>query len=135
LLECEEWVEAHDILVEHIFPELVINEEHTKLKELIDRLKPYSELIPNWFISGAHLFDIYSHSVNPTEMDDQLLEEDFNFYLIKCTNNRQRLCVSEMARKINLLTQYTQFNRQKRLTPAPDYALKELLNEILVLIN
>lgn len=23
LLECEDWIEAHDVLVEHIFPELV----------------------------------------------------------------------------------------------------------------
>ena len=127
LLECEEWIRAHDVLVEHIFPELVINEEHVKLRNLIDKLKPFSELIPNWYLSGGHLFDIYCQCVHSEEIDEELINQPFNFNLMKCTNNRQRLCQSEMARKINLI--YNEFNHTKFLLNLPvpnDYALKEL---------
>ena len=127
LLVCEEWIEAHEVLVDHIFPELVINEEHAKLRSLIDRLKPHSEIIPNWYISGGHLFDIYCQCVNSETIDEELISQPFNFNMMKCANNRQRLCQSEMARKINLI--YNEFNRSKFLinTPVPsDYALKEL---------
>lgn len=129
LLECEEWIEAHEILVEYIFPELVINEEHSKLRELIDKLKPFSEIIPNWYISGGHLYDIYCQCVSPEfgQLDQELFNQPFNFSLMKCSNNRQRLCQSEMSRKINLI--YHEFNKERFLinTPVPsDYALKEL---------
>lgn len=127
LLLCEEWVEAHEVLVERIFPELVINEEHAKLRALIDRLKPHSEIIPNWYISGGHLFDIYCQCVSSETIDEELINQPFNFNMMKCTNNRQRLCQSEMARKINLI--YHEFNQSNFLinTPVPsDYALKEL---------
>jgi len=127
LLECEEWIEAHEVMVEHIFPELVINEEHDKLRTLIDRLKPFSEIIPNWYISGGHLFDIYCQCVNSEQIDEKLINQQFNFNLMKCTNNRQRLCQSEMARKINLI--YHEFNQTEFLINLPvpsDYALREL---------
>jgi len=127
LLECEEWVKAHEVLVEHIFPELVINEEHTKLRNLIDRLKPASDEIPNWYTSGGHLFDIYCQCMNSEAIDEELINQPFNFNAMKCTNNRQRLCQSEMARKINLI--YHEFNSTKFLIDLPvpsDYALREL---------
>lgn len=80
LLGGEEWAKAHDIFVDKIFPELVINENLAYLREIIDKLKPYRDLIPNWYSNGANIYDIYS--LAQLNQSDANLDE-FNIDLLK----------------------------------------------------
>lgn len=124
LLEGGEWAKAHDIFLEKIFPELVINENIATLREIIDKFKPYRDYIPNWYSNGANIYDLYSLSL--LNQNEANLDE-FNIELLKCNNVRQTLCQSEMSRKMNNILVST----RKTLYPVnspipPDYALKEL---------
>lgn len=124
LLEAEKWAQAHDAYVEFIFPELVINEDQATLRQIIDKLKPHRKVIPNWYTNGANVFDIYSRALI-SQSDADL--DGFNIQRLKCNNVRQKLCQSEMTKKINNITVASPARFYPLNSPLPpDYALKEL---------
>lgn len=105
LIECDRWQEAHDILLEHVFPEMVINEEHTRLSDLISTLRSHRDAIASWN-NGGRVYDAYMRclaSKRNQQLDDSLLTEPCNVHLLKTPTNRHVLCQSEMARKMNLI--------------------------------
>ncbi|KAK4337202.1 hypothetical protein RND71_043301 [Anisodus tanguticus] len=129
LLECEKWIEAHDVLVESIFPELVINEEYEKLKNLIDKLKPYKEIIPNWYTSGAHLFELARDLLHPDPKSERrkcklkrLVPHPNSYFMdVKCPAKDV----------VDFIADYMQNIRDYRVFPAvqPGY-MRQLLPDI-----
>jgi len=126
LLDAHEWSVAHEILIDKVFPELVINEDHESLGHFIERLKPYQNVISNWWSSGGHIYDFYLQCMtNTTDAFSDL--DSFNVHQLKCSNNRQILCQSEMARKVNLMLVNYENGYFSLNTPIPnDYVIQEL---------
>ena len=136
LLECGQWAQAHETLIDHILPELVINEENEKLRFLVNQLKPYRESIPGWYSSGAHIYDVYCQCVQDDLLDERLMEEPFDFGQMRTSNCRQVLCKSEMARKINLIYHGLTGDKFILNTPVPsDYALNEIKSNFVTLLK
>lgn len=135
-LECERWSDAHETLLEFIFPELVINDENEKLRSLLNQLKPHKESISGWYPAGAHIYDVYCQCVQDDQMDEHLLGEPFDFNQMKATNVRQVLCQSEMARKFNLVHHAVTGDRFILNMPVPnDYALSEVKSNFHTLLK
>ncbi|XP_037071339.1 nuclear pore complex protein Nup98-Nup96-like [Pollicipes pollicipes] len=59
LLLAERWQEGHDLLVRHIAPECIINEEYAALGDLLSRLSPpeVSRRVSGWAASGQVYVD------------------------------------------------------------------------------
>jgi nuclear pore complex protein Nup98-Nup96 len=124
LIECGHWTEAHEVLVEYVFPEMIINEENDSIKELISKLKPHSSLISNWFSNGAHIYETYINCLQSSNIEDI---KSFNIHQLRCNTKRHVLCQSEMARKANILYSELSGGIHPYNTPIPDdYALLEL---------
>ena len=103
LLDCGKWAQAHDLLIDRIFPDLVINEETEMLAELIERMRPHRHTISNWFTSGAHIYDVYRQVVSDDEAVVPLLQkEPVSMHLMRCSTPKHVLAQSEMAHKICL---------------------------------
>jgi hypothetical protein len=125
LLDAGRWQEAHDILVEHVFPELVINEESKILGEYIKRLKGHRDHIAKWS-NGGNIYDVYVRCVLDQDLNGSILNESCNVHLLNTSNNRQVLCQSEMARRINLIMVQTEGNFPLNAPIPDDYALTQL---------
>ena len=107
LLDCQQWVAAHDLLVEKIFPELVINEELDMLSSLVNRLKEARNSIPNWFTNGAHVYDVYATAkLGSGDGVLALLQQSvIKLNLMKCPTNRHVFAQCEMAMALSKLAE------------------------------
>lgn len=123
LLEYGSWNEAHDVLVEHVFPGLVILEQIDVLDELLSQLLPNKESIANW-TSGGHIYSCYLECLRRPSFE---IFELFNVHNMKCTTKFHVLCQSEMQRKANFIYSQLSGGTFPYNTPIPDdYALMEL---------
>nr|XP_027200695.1 nuclear pore complex protein Nup98-Nup96-like [Dermatophagoides pteronyssinus] len=141
LLLIGQYKQSHDVFVDRIFPELVINEDYKEIRLLIGKLHPYQHLIPNWNINGAGIYDIFiqllcfgqSNDNEDGDDDDSHLQhyrkliENFNVHQLRTPTNRHVLCQSQMARVANII--HAELNRGMYAyhTSVPqDYSLLEL---------
>lgn len=113
LMDCRQWSTAHDILVERIFPELVISEDLDTLSNLVSRLKKARDFIPNWFSSGGHLFDVFTAAKLGTGdgVLSLLQQSPAKINLMKCSTNRHVLAQCEMALALNKLAKTSNSDR------------------------
>ncbi|KPM09150.1 nuclear pore complex protein Nup98/Nup96-like protein [Sarcoptes scabiei] len=131
LLELGLYKESHDVMVAKIFPELIIHENHQKISELIDLLRPHQSMISNWDICGAGIYDTFLKLLK-FDPDSDLefyrdLVKNFNIHQLKCSTDRHVLCQSQMARMVNII--FAELNKGMFAyhTPIPhDYSLIEL---------
>ena len=124
LIECKQWGEAHDILMEWVLPQMIINEQNQSIEELIGKLKPNSHLITNWYSNGAHIYETYLKCLKGSNIEDI---KAFNIHQLKCYTKRHVLCQSEMTRKVNIIFSELSGGQFAYNTPIPDdYALIEL---------
>ncbi|KAH9518111.1 Nuclear pore complex protein Nup98-Nup96 [Dermatophagoides farinae] len=134
LLIIGQYKEAHDILVDRIFPELITKEIH----HLIDKLRPHRHLIPNWDLTGAGIYDIFikllcfGQSFAGNDGDSSIqhyrkLIENFNVHQLLTPTNRHVLCQSQMARVANIIHAELNMGMFAYHTAVPhDYSLLEL---------
>ena len=124
LIECQQWSEAHEVLMEWVWPQMIINEENDSIGQLIARLKPNSHLISNWYSNGGHIYDTYLKCVERSNLEDI---KAFNIHQLRSNTKVHVLCQSEMARKVNIIFSELSGGHFAYNTPIPDdYALIEL---------
>ena len=114
LLENGNFTQAHRMLVNECFHELVINEEHEELQTLIDLLKPYQDKLQStWFTAGAGIFQTYLELCRfDKESSDKRaalsLLERFDSNQLRLTNKRHFLSQSLMSTVANLVRRSVQ---------------------------
>lgn len=124
LIDCQQWAEAHEVLMDRVFPQMIINEENDSIVELILKLKPNSHLISNWYSNGGHIYETYLKCLQSSNIEDI---KSFNIHQFKCQSKLHVLCQSEMARKVNIIFSELNGGQFAYNTPVPDdYALNEL---------
>lgn len=123
LMDCHQWSEAHDVLVQWVWPQMIINEENDSIQELIARLEPHSHEIGSWRSTGGHIYATYLKCLRRSNLEDV---RGFNIHQLPSQTKVQVLCQSEMARKVNII--FSELSGQFAYnTPIPDdYALVEL---------
>lgn len=130
MLDIKQYKDANDVLVDKIFPELVINEDYEEISALIDKLRPYRHLLPNWEQNGAGIYDIFIQLLKFGHDDlkhYQTLLENFNVHQLRCPTNRHVLCQSQMTRVANIMHAELNKGMFAYYTSTPDdYSLMEL---------
>jgi len=99
LIEAGRYSLAHDILMDKVFPDLVIQSETDELKDLLDSLRPHRESISSWFSSGGHIYDVYCESLLGST-HSLMKEHPVNMYAMKTVTPKQTLARSEMVQKL-----------------------------------
>ncbi len=61
LLKARQWTQAHDIILQHIAPDAIINENFTYLKSLLEQFEEVQS-IANWSTQGQILIDFIEMS-------------------------------------------------------------------------
>ncbi|XP_054162545.1 nuclear pore complex protein Nup98-Nup96-like [Oppia nitens] len=124
LIDCKQWSEAHEVLIESVFPQMVVNEENDVIADLISKLKPNCHLISNWSSNGAHIYDTYLKCLKNSNIEDI---KAFNIHQLRTKCKTQILCQSEMARRVDIIYSELTGGQFAYNTPVPDdYALMEL---------
>lgn len=127
LIDAGRWAQAHDLLLEHIFPDLVINEELKILGLFLSKLRPQRPLIPTWYSSGAHIYDVYHALVTNSENIAELWPIPVNVLSMKCPTPKHAFAQSEMAQQIERRLILETNGRLNPGLPLPDdYALMQL---------
>lgn len=131
LIDCGQFNEAHDILTEKVFPELVINEDYKEVVRLINRLRSNQQLITNWHLYGAGVYETFIELLQFSSKSDpekyRNLISGFNVHQLRCPTKRHFLCQSQMARVANIIHADLNNGMFAYNTSIPDdYALLEL---------
>lgn len=142
LINCNQFMLAHDIMVEKVLPELVINEGFEEIVELISTLKAQEKFIPSWNIRGAGIYEMFIQLLkfdnSSNHQTYQQLIEGFKVHSLQCPTKRHILCQSQMARVANIIHAELNDGMYAYKTSIPDdYALIELrsnANKILDII-
>lgn len=131
LINCGNFYEAHQILIDKVFPELVINESFDEIIALLKLLKSEEKSIPNWNLGGAGIYEIFIQMLQ-FDSDADLkkyknLVENFNVHLLQCPTKRHILCQSQMTRVANIIHAELNDGMYAYKTTIPDdYVLIEL---------
>lgn len=127
LIDAAKWSQAHDLLLEHILPDLVINEDHKTLEIFLSKLRPQRVQISTWYSCGAHVYDVYLALVTMSDKSSELLSVPVNIHQLKCPTAKHAFAQSEMAQRIE---RQRALETNGKLTPGlplpDDYALMEL---------
>ncbi|CAH1975299.1 unnamed protein product [Acanthoscelides obtectus] len=102
-----DYVKANDIFVEHLMPNLFINEQYDVIKFLVNHIRPGADEILQWD-SEVGLFSDFlelQEKVISSESDDllrlqmqlQSINERIPHYRIK--TDQQKLCIAEMSKR------------------------------------
>lgn len=157
LLKAGLWNQSHDIILKHIAPDAIINENYAHLKKFLVELAPpeRSATIMDWKIGGSVFLDYINLSMKldrivKREMDTYQLEHlqpevtslCNRIGSIQCHSAKDRLCQSEMSKKTIILLRAVLSAQTPDGTPIPsrllapyvtnlpmpeDYAFQELL--------
>ncbi|KAF0310690.1 Nuclear pore complex protein Nup98-Nup96 [Amphibalanus amphitrite] len=118
LLLAERWQEGHDLLVQHIAPECIINEEYGVLSDLLSRLSPpaVSARVSGWAGAGQVYVDYIavSRAVQAAlegradaeqlqRLRPQLASVSRGIAAFSCPTATHRLAQAEMAKKAAVL--------------------------------
>lgn len=119
LLKSKQWNQSHKLIIRHIAPEMIINENYDYLKGILDQmsLPEHSSVILDWTSGGQ----VYLDYIHLSQTVDKILKGEVSAYELEglqpevtslcnrlsnlhCNTAKDRLCVSEMAKKTaNLL--------------------------------
>lgn len=117
LLKAQHWTEAHDVLMNHIAPDLFINDQIDYLKSLLKQFESTSE-IQRWKTQGEILLNFielnesFSSLNNAENIDaDQFLQRlspllselCSNIKLFPCPTSKHRLCQCEIAKQLSFI--------------------------------
>ena len=137
LLKASEWNEAHQVIMEHIAADAIINERYMYLESLLKELEPAerSSTISGWSNQGALLWDYLTVHKTVNELldlvasnPDGVRDNDASYKLeriqpqlsrlcarinnLPCRNAKDRLCQCEIAKRAcTLVRNVTQLQR------------------------
>ncbi|XP_017031633.1 nuclear pore complex protein Nup98-Nup96 [Drosophila kikkawai] len=122
LLKARHWVEAHEIIFQHIAPDAIINGRMDYLHSLLiqfENTEGSSIRVPNWanqgqifldFIDISAKFNQIQHTKNIADINarwenlkPQLSELCSRIALLPCPTSKHRLCQSEISQSISYL--------------------------------
>ncbi|KAJ6638700.1 Nuclear pore complex protein Nup98-Nup96 [Pseudolycoriella hygida] len=114
LLRAKQWPAAHDVIMRHLAPDAIINDDILYLKELLGQLEN-PRLIPNWSNEGMILMD-YVEIIEKYESLKTIHERDIEtrwealkpqlnelcsrISLFPCPTAKHRLCQSEISQRL-----------------------------------
>ena len=135
LIDSDQYNEAHDILTEKVFPELVINESYGEIENLIAMIQPHKDSIFNWSMNGAGIYETFIELLRFNHNSDleryRYLVEHFNVHQLKCPTKRHYLCQSQMARIANIIHAELNQGMYAYNTSIPDdYAFLEFRSNV-----
>lgn len=153
LLKAKQWSQAHEVIMEHIAPDCVINDDIRYLKSLLNRFEDVKQ-ISNWSIKGQILIDFIQlnekFDLIRDAIDDEVAETRLEelkpklsdlcsvIKMFPCPTPKHRLCQSEIAQRLAYLIRsfFTQDPRinscalmrgaLEKLPLPQEYALEEL---------
>lgn len=137
LLKASEWNEAHQVIMEHLAADAIINEHYVYLETLLKELEPVerSSTISGWSNQGALLWDYLTVHKTVNELldlvasnPDGFRDNDASYKLeriqpqlsrlcsrinnLPCRNAKDRLCQCEIAKRAcTLVRNVTQLQR------------------------
>lgn len=117
LLKAKQWSLAHEVIMAHIVPDAIMNDDIKYIKELLGVFED-SRQISSWLIQGQVILD-YIDMVEKFENLKSVPETDLETYwdalkpqlgdlcsrimLFPCPTSKHRLCQSEIAQKLACL--------------------------------
>lgn len=117
LLKAKQWSLAHEIIMAHIVPDAIMNDDIKYIKEFLEVFED-SRKISSWLIQGQVILD-YIDMVEKFENLKSVPETDLETYwdalkpqlgdlcsrimLFPCPTSKHRLCQSEIAQKLACL--------------------------------
>ncbi|XP_055590552.1 LOW QUALITY PROTEIN: nuclear pore complex protein Nup98-Nup96 [Uranotaenia lowii] len=153
LLRAKQWSQAHEVIMEHIAPDCVINDNIAYLKSLLAEFEDVKQ-ISNWSIKGQILRDFIElnekFDLIRDAIDDEVAEARLEqlkpklsdlcsvIKMFPCPTPKHRLCQSEIAQRLAYLIRsfFTQDpsinscalmrNALEKLPLPQEYALEEL---------
>ncbi|XP_053682559.1 nuclear pore complex protein Nup98-Nup96 [Sabethes cyaneus] len=153
LLKAKQWSKAHEVIMEHIAPDCVINDDVPYLKSLLNEFEDVKQ-ISNWSTKGQILrdfidlnekFDLIRDAIDDDvaearleELKPKLSDLCSVIKMFPCPTPKHRLCQSEIAQRLAYLIR-SFFSQDPRINscalmrsaleklPLPqEYALEEL---------
>lgn len=118
LLAAKQWSQAHDVIMEHLAPDCVINDDIPYLKSLLDEFEDVKQIY-NWSIKGQILkdfielnekFDLIRDAIDDDvaearleELKPKLSDLCSVIKMFPCPTPKHRLCQSEIAQRLAYL--------------------------------
>lgn len=107
LAHAKEYIKANEILVEHILPNLFINEQYDIIKLFVGQIQDGAEDILNWNIEAGLFLDFLElqEKVISLKFDDlmrlhnqlQSIADRLSIFVIR--TEQQKLCIAEMSKR------------------------------------
>lgn len=118
LLKAKQWSQAHEVIMEHIAPDCVINDDIPYLKTLLNEFEDVKQIF-NWSIKGQILkdfielnekFDLIRDAIDDEvaevrleELKPKLSDLCSVIKMFPCPTPKHRLCQSEIAQRLAYL--------------------------------
>ncbi|XP_074651968.1 nuclear pore complex protein Nup98-Nup96-like [Tubulanus polymorphus] len=113
LLKAKHWNKSHSILMQHIAPDCIINENTEYLMEFLSELSEHKDLVQGWTTAGQVFYDFIQISTTLQSLRQQ--DEPRVYELealqpkvvslcnrlnsLQCLSAKDRMCQAEMAKK------------------------------------